>query len=60
MLKRLHEDGWYLTRTVGSHRQFKHPVKKGKVTVAGHPGMDLHPETLNSVLYQAQLKRRKT
>ncbi|MCH9019290.1 MAG: type II toxin-antitoxin system HicA family toxin [Proteobacteria bacterium] len=52
----LERDGWYLVATRGSHRQFKHPVKRGRVTVAGKPSDDLAPGTLNSVLKQAQIK----
>ena len=48
--------GWYLVRTKGSHRQFKHPNKNGLVTVPGHPGDDLAPGTVNSILKQAGLK----
>jgi predicted RNA binding protein YcfA (HicA-like mRNA interferase family) len=55
--KLLESDGWQNVRTKGSHRQFKHPVKKGLVTVAGHPSEDLAPGTLNSVLKQAGLKK---
>jgi len=50
-------DGWFLVNHEGSHRQYKHPSKKGRVTVAGHPGDDLAPGTLNSILKQAGLKR---
>jgi predicted RNA binding protein YcfA (HicA-like mRNA interferase family) len=50
-------DGWFLVTTRGSHRQFKHPTKLGRVTVAGKPSDDLAPGTLNSILKQAQLKR---
>jgi len=46
-------DGWQLVRTKGSHRQFKHPFKKGRVTVSGRLDMDLHPKTLKSILKQA-------
>ena len=49
-------DGWYLAATRGSHRQFKHPVKSGRVTVPGKPSDDLAPGTLNSILKQDQLK----
>jgi predicted RNA binding protein YcfA (HicA-like mRNA interferase family) len=52
----LKEDGWYLARTRGSHRQFKHDTKPGTVTVAGKPGTDVPPGTLNSILKQAGLK----
>jgi len=52
----LRNDGWFLVATRGSHRQFKHPTKPGRVTVAGKPGDDLAPGTLNSILKQAALK----
>jgi predicted RNA binding protein YcfA (HicA-like mRNA interferase family) len=55
--KLLESDGWQHVRTKGSHRQFKHSVKKGLVTLAGQPGQDLAPGTLNSVLKQAGLKK---
>ena len=50
-------DGWVQVRMRGSHRQFKHPVKSGTVTVAGKAGVDVPPGTLNNVLKQAELKR---
>jgi predicted RNA binding protein YcfA (HicA-like mRNA interferase family) len=56
VIKRLEEDGWFLVATRGSHRQFKHLVKSGRVTVAGKPSDDLAPGTLKSILNQAQLK----
>jgi len=55
VLSLLRDDGWIHVRTVGSHRQFKHPNKHGKVTVAGHPSMELNPATLKSILRQARL-----
>lgn len=57
MLRLIQDDGWYLVATRGSHRQFKHPVKPGRVTVAGKPSDDLAPGTLNSILKQAGLKK---
>jgi predicted RNA binding protein YcfA (HicA-like mRNA interferase family) len=39
VIKLIEEDGWYLARTRGSHRQFKHPTKSGLVTIAGKPSM---------------------
>lgn len=57
IIRMIEEDGWYLATTKGSHRQFKHTVKEGRVTIAGHPGDDLAPGTLNSILKQAKLKR---
>jgi len=56
VIKRLEQDGWYLVRIRGSHRQYRHPVKRGLVTVAGKPSHDLAAGTLNSVLKQAGLK----
>jgi predicted RNA binding protein YcfA (HicA-like mRNA interferase family) len=53
----IEEDGWVHVRTRGSHRQFKHAVKLGLVTIAGKPGDELAPGTLNSILKQAGLKR---
>ena len=52
----LKNDGWYLAATRGSHRQFMHPSKSGRVTVPGKPGDDLAPGTLNSIFKQAKLK----
>ncbi len=57
VLRMLAEDGWYLVATRGSHRQFKHPVKPGRVTVPGKPGDDLAPGTMGSILKQAGLKK---
>jgi predicted RNA binding protein YcfA (HicA-like mRNA interferase family) len=56
VIRLLADDGWYLAATRGSHRQFKHPTKRGRVTVAGKPSDDLAPGTLNSILKQAGLK----
>jgi len=56
VLKLIETDGWYLARVRGSHRQFKHPIKTGLVTVAGHPSVDVPKGTLNSILKQAGLK----
>jgi predicted RNA binding protein YcfA (HicA-like mRNA interferase family) len=56
-LRMLHDDGWYLVGTRGSHRQFKHPTKSGRVTVAGKPSDDLASGTLNSILKQSGLKK---
>jgi predicted RNA binding protein YcfA (HicA-like mRNA interferase family) len=52
----LEKEGWYLARTKGSHRQYKHPSIKGLVTIAGKLSDDLAPGTLNSILKQARLK----
>jgi predicted RNA binding protein YcfA (HicA-like mRNA interferase family) len=50
-------DGWELVRTRGSHRQYKHPLKRGTVTIPGKRSDDLHPKTAASILEQAGLRR---
>jgi predicted RNA binding protein YcfA (HicA-like mRNA interferase family) len=52
----LRRDGWVLVAQEGSHRQFRHPVKPGKVTISGKPSRDIPPEIWNSILKQAGLK----
>lgn len=56
VIRLLEADGWYLVATKGSHRQYKHKVKAGRVTVAGKPSEEVAPGTLNSILKQAGLK----
>jgi predicted RNA binding protein YcfA (HicA-like mRNA interferase family) len=56
IIKLIEKDGWYLHSTRGSHRQYKHPTKPGRVTIAGKLSDDIAPGTLNSILKQAQLK----
>ncbi|MGH6724989.1 MAG: type II toxin-antitoxin system HicA family toxin [Pseudolabrys sp.] len=55
-IRMIEGDGWYLFETRGSHRQFKHPSKPGRVTIAGKRSDDLAPGTFNSILKQADLK----
>jgi predicted RNA binding protein YcfA (HicA-like mRNA interferase family) len=55
-IRLIEDDGWRLVATRGSHRQFKHPVKPGRVTIAGKPSDDLAPGTFNSILKQSGLK----
>ena len=57
IIRILENDGWLLVRTKGSHRQYKHRLKSGVVTVAGKPGDDLAPGTQNNILKQAKLKK---
>jgi predicted RNA binding protein YcfA (HicA-like mRNA interferase family) len=57
LLRMLQDDGWSLVATRGSHRQFKHPTKSGRVTVPGKPSDDLAPGTLNSIMKQSGLKK---
>ena len=56
IIRLIEDEGWYLETTKGSHRQFKHLIKSGRVTVAGKPKDDVAPGTLNSILKQAGLK----
>jgi len=57
VLRLLRSDGWVVVRQRGSHRQLKHPIKPGVVTVAGHAGLDLAPGTLKSIFRQARLEQ---
>ena len=52
IIKQIEDDGWYLVNVVGSHQQFKHPTKKGRVTVP-HPKKDLPIKTVKTILKQA-------
>jgi len=53
ILKMLGDDGWYLNSQKGSHRQYKHLTKKGKVTVNGKPSDTLEQFILNNIFKQA-------
>jgi predicted RNA binding protein YcfA (HicA-like mRNA interferase family) len=55
-IKKLEQDGWYLQRTKGSHRQFKHPTKLGAVTVSGKLSKEIPIGTLKSIWKQAQIE----
>ena len=59
VIRLIENDGWFLIATRGSHRQYKHASKPGRVTIAGKPSDDMAPGTLNSVLKQAGLKEQK-
>ena len=54
VIQLLLEDGWYLVNTVGSHHQYKHPTKKGRVTVK-HPDKDIPLPPLRSIERQSRL-----
>ena len=56
VIKIIEADGWYLARTRGSHRHFKHPTKQGIVTVAGKMSIDVPIGTLKSIWRQAPLE----
>ena len=57
VIKLVEADGWYLVVMRGSHRQYKHPFKPGRVTIAGHPNHDVALGTLNSILKQARIEK---
>jgi len=56
VIKLVEEDGWRFRSQAGSHRQYTHPAKPGRVTIAGHPSKDLAPGTLRSILKQAGMR----
>ena len=58
VIKRLMQDGWFLVATRGSHRQFKHPTRHDRVTVAGKPSDLQAPGTLNSIEKQSGVELR--
>lgn len=60
IIRLIEADGWFLVATRGSHRQYKHPAKPGRVTVAGAMSDEVAPGTRDSVLKQAGLKERKS
>ncbi|MGA2894358.1 MAG: type II toxin-antitoxin system HicA family toxin [Xanthobacteraceae bacterium] len=58
-IRLVEENGWFLVATRGSHRQYKHPMKSGRVTIAGKSSDDLAKGTMNSILRQAGLKEQR-
>jgi len=56
VIKLVERDGWRIVHQVGSHRQYKHPVKKGRVTIAGYPSEDMDKGTYSNILKQAGMK----
>ncbi len=59
VIKLLEADGWYQVSMEGDHRQYKHSIKSGRVTIAGHPSDELHPKTLASIFKQGQISRKR-
>jgi predicted RNA binding protein YcfA (HicA-like mRNA interferase family) len=57
VIRLLEQDGWIKVSQRGSHRQFRHPTKPGKVTVPGKLSDDLPVGTLKSILRQAALEQ---
>ena len=59
-IKIIEQDGWFMVRMKGSHRQFKHKNKQGVVTIAGNLNHDLAKGTFQSILFQTGLKHGRT
>ena len=59
MIRRIEADGWYQIPAKGGHRQYKHPTKRGRVTVAGKPSKDVPPGTLKNIWRQAQINEEE-
>ncbi len=57
VIRLLEDEGWRLWRTRGSHRQYKHPSRPGKVTIPGKPSSTIHPKTLASIFKQAGMEK---
>lgn len=56
IIKLIESDGWFQVAQRGSHRQYKHLERPGRVTIAGKLSDDIDKGTLNSILKQAKLK----
>jgi predicted RNA binding protein YcfA (HicA-like mRNA interferase family) len=56
IIRLIETDGWYRIKAKGGHRQYKHLVKHGRVTVPGRMSADLDPKTERSILKQAGLE----
>lgn len=59
LIRAVEEDGWKHVRTTGSHRHYKHPSKPNVVTIPGHPGDEVPPGTLKSILRAAGLEKQR-
>ena len=59
VIRRIEADGWYRVPARGGHRQYKHPRRRGRVTVAGKLSVDVPPGTLKHIWRQAQLPETK-
>jgi predicted RNA binding protein YcfA (HicA-like mRNA interferase family) len=56
VVKLIRRDGWKYDYSTGGHNHYKHPTKRGKVTISGHPSDEVAPGTLISILKQAGLR----
>jgi predicted RNA binding protein YcfA (HicA-like mRNA interferase family) len=57
VIRMIEDDGWRYHSQKGSHRQYVHPTKKGRVTVAGKPNHDMDQKTLATIFGQAQIEK---
>jgi predicted RNA binding protein YcfA (HicA-like mRNA interferase family) len=58
IIRLIEQDGWRFHSQKGSHRQYVHPTKPGRVTVTGKPSLDMNPKTLADIFRQARIKAR--
>jgi predicted RNA binding protein YcfA (HicA-like mRNA interferase family) len=56
IIRLIEKDGWYRIKAKSGHRQYKHPVKRGRITVPGQGSAELDPKTEKSILRQAGLE----
>ena len=59
IIREVEEGGWIQVAQRGSHRQYTHPTRAGRVTIPGHPSDDLTPFLLKSIRRQAQGSQRR-
>ena len=59
IIRIIEKDGWYKIAQKGSHRQYKHQLKPGRVTIAGKAGDEIAIGTLTSILKQSGLKKEE-
>ena len=59
IIRLIEQDGWMFRSQKGSHRQYVHPARRGRVTVAGKPSHDMNPKTLATIFQQARIERPK-
>lgn len=56
IIKIIEKDGWFIVAQKGSHKQYKHNIKKKKVTIAGIGNKDVPLQILKSILKQSEIK----
>lgn len=56
VVRMIEKQGWVLVRTRGSQRQYKHPERRGVVTIPGNLNSDLAVGTLRSILKATRIQ----